>query len=165
MTAISDKYGESTFLYRNKDEQCVLIDWYCPPGASFVRSQMLDIMPYNCSTMGKIFLSEHEDDEIRKFMDKIGFFRSTEYSICEINAFLKEIENVRANGFAFCKGEYALDTGAIGVPILNGASHIQYVISLCFGNAMPEDNYKLIIDDLLLIGKRLSLYLSSAEKG
>lgn len=156
MEFISNKHGEATFLFADKKDRYILIDWYVPKGASYSRSQMGETLPHNCSSVGKVFLSQYDDETIRSIVARDGFFRSTERSICEVEPFLDEIHFVQKNGYAACVGEYMLETGALGVPIYNNSGAIVFAISFCYGSSMTNERLEKVIPDLLAVSKSLS---------
>lgn len=156
MECISSKHHETTLVSFREGDNLIIADYCEPAGASFKRSQLGFTMPLNCTSIGKIYLSQYDDDEIRRIMAKEGFFRSTEKSICDIDGLLEEVHFVRENGYACCVGEYMLDTGAIGVPVFGSTNKLVAGISLSYGAGMTASRLAVIIEDMLATSRILS---------
>lgn len=153
---LANQYGELVTLYINRSDRNSML-YYCePPTATYHHSQMSHSMPRNCTSVGKVFLSQYSDGEIRTIMEKEGFVRNTEKSICEIEPLLEEVHFVQKNGYATCVGEYTLDTGAIGIPVVDDSGEILFALSFSYGASMTQSRLDLAIPGLLEAGKRLT---------
>ena len=157
------KFGEMVSLFINYQNKHFMIYYREPQNASYHRSQMGQTMPRNCTSVGKVFLSQYSDEEIRTIMDKEDFFRSTEKSICDIETLLEDIHLVQKRGYASCMGEYTLDSGALAVPIFNDSGEIIMAVNFSFGREMTDERLKEIIPELLAIGNRLSAKMGHLE--
>lgn len=160
---LAQKFGETVSLFVDQRGKHHMVYHREPPNSSYRRSQMSPIMPRNCTSVGKLFLSQYSDEQIRAIMAKEGFFRSTEKSICNIEALLEDIDKVRKRGYATCEGEYTLDSGAIAIPLYNDAGEIVMSINFSYGRNMTEERLKTIIPELLSVGNRLSSKLGHME--
>ncbi len=77
-----------------------------PPGSS------ITLM---AGALGKIYLSQMQDADVSRIVQKHGLPQFTNASIVDEHEFLKEIAAVRQSGYALDKGEYMSGVNAIAV--------------------------------------------------
>ena len=65
--------------------------------------------------LGKLFLSQMEDTEVRQIIKTHGLPQYTKASVIDEEIFIKEIAGVRQSGYALDKGEYLSGINAIAV--------------------------------------------------
>jgi DNA-binding IclR family transcriptional regulator len=71
----------------------------------------------HATAIGKLFLAERPDAEVRRFLDAVGMPRLTPNTITTAGGFLKELEAVRTQGVAFAREEATPGISSMGVPI------------------------------------------------
>ncbi len=81
-----------------------------PPGSSIVLM---------AGALGKVYLSQMEDGEVRRIVKRHGLPRFTKASIVDEQLFLQEIAGVRQAGYALDQGEYLSGVNAIAVGLGN----------------------------------------------
>lgn len=86
--------------------------------------------PLHSTGIGKLFLSEIADKEIISIFRMEKIKKSTIYTICDEENLLKEIANVRKNGYALDDRESSLEIFCIAVPIRDYTGDIVAGISI-----------------------------------
>ena len=69
--------------------------------------------------LGKVYLSQMDDDEVRRIVKQHGLPQYTKASIVDEHIFMKEIASVRQSGYALDNGEYLSGVNAIAVGLGN----------------------------------------------
>lgn len=82
-----------------------------------VNSRPGDRLPAHASSIGKLFLAERTDADIRRFLETTGMPRLTPNTITIPSAFLREIAQVRTHGFAFAREEATVGVSSMAVPV------------------------------------------------
>jgi IclR family KDG regulon transcriptional repressor len=87
------------------------------PGAFQLADRVGVVRPAHCTALGKVILASLRDDQLNRFLQRVELKPSTEKSITEIPALLREIAEVRRTGVAFDEGEFNLEVRCIAVPV------------------------------------------------
>lgn len=82
-----------------------------------VTSRAGDRHPAHTSAIGKLFLAERSDSEVRSFLEMTGMRRLTPSTITSPGAFLREVAQVRARGIAFSREEIRVGVSSLAVPV------------------------------------------------
>lgn len=82
-----------------------------------VNSRPGERLPAHASAIGKLFLAERADADVRQFLASTGMARLTPHTIASAGAFLEELAAVRANGVAFARQEARLGVSSMAVPV------------------------------------------------
>ncbi|NLJ89436.1 MAG: IclR family transcriptional regulator [Clostridiales bacterium] len=77
--------------------------------------------PLYCSAMGKAVLAIMSDDDINEYLDNIDLRAYTDKTITNKEELLKEIKDIRKNGYAVDNEEYEEDVYCIGVALSLGS--------------------------------------------
>ncbi len=94
-------------------------------------SQVGKNIPMYCSAMGKAILADGSDEELEQYLHENKLLRRTETTITTKSAFLKEIVNIRRQGYAYDNSEYEDDIFCIGTSItLNGENYGAISVSI-----------------------------------
>ncbi len=130
MQALSDQEQEAMNLVVRELDRCYILGQsrtekivdYVPPIGT--------VLPFHASACGKVLLSETEEPLLSELLDRIPFKKMTASTITDRDAFVKELETVRAQGYALDEHE-SLDIGfCIAVPVR--APHGALVAALSF---------------------------------
>lgn len=157
MRELAAKYHEIVMIYGITDWETFIIDFDEPSDATYHRWQITDKLPLNCTTIGKLFLSQYSDRVITQVIKERGFFKITEKSLVNCDDLIKSIHQTRQNGYAVCDGEFTAETGALGIPIYDENRKIVFAMNLCY-SSLSEAKKKNIILDMLKISRSVSYY-------
>lgn len=84
-------------------------------------SQIGKSIPLYCSAMGKSILAEQSDDKVDRYLSENKLIRKTAHTFTTKASFIKELANIKKQGYAFDDGEHEIDVFCIGASlILNG---------------------------------------------
>jgi IclR family transcriptional regulator, KDG regulon repressor len=87
------------------------------PGAFQLTDRVGVVRPAHCTALGKMILASLRPDQLERFLSHADLKPSTEKSITEIPALIREIDDVRRNGIAFDDGEFNLEVRCVAVPV------------------------------------------------
>lgn len=114
-------------------------------------------VPFYCTASGKTFLASLRKQQLEKLIKNISFDRHTSQTITDEAALVREIKQVRKQGYALDNEEFYHDMLAIAVPVTNTAGH--YVGALAIhGPKSRFDQTKALsmLEPLHLAGDDLS---------
>jgi DNA-binding IclR family transcriptional regulator len=79
-----------------------------------------DRVPINAAAGAKAILAYSDHGFVRSLLDdNAGFESLTPYTITDLNTLIRQLRDVRINGFSFDKEEIDIGINAFGVPIFN----------------------------------------------
>lgn len=87
-------------------------------------------LPMHGTASGKCFLAFATYDVQQAMLETIKFTKTTQKTIGDVKRLTKEFAKIRKLGYATEEDEYAADTVAIAVPIIDQGGHIRATLSL-----------------------------------
>jgi DNA-binding IclR family transcriptional regulator len=114
---LSRETGESSHFSVRMGDAVVVIARTGGPGAFQLADRVGVVRPAHCTALGKVILASLRDDQLNRFLQRVELKPSTEKSITDIPALLREIAEVRRTGVAFDEGEFNLEVRCIAVPV------------------------------------------------
>jgi len=75
-------------------------------------------LPAYCTATGKAFLAYLPQEEVREILGS-RLARHTDYTLTDLSALEKDLEETRQRGFAISRQEYERDIHAVAAPILD----------------------------------------------
>ena len=116
-------------------------------------------IPVLAGAVGKVFLSSLTDDKAKKLLSQKEMPGYTPNSIRSKSAYLKELQSVRANGYALDDQEYldGVKAMAVYLGIYRGIPLVLWVVG--FAGAMPDKEMPRIIAHTLDISKKVKALL------
>lgn len=78
----------------------------------------------HCSATGKILLAHLAEDDLERYLKTEEMQKFTDKTICSPGLLKKELEKVRASGFAVCCDEASEGISAIAVPVFNNTGEV-----------------------------------------
>jgi DNA-binding IclR family transcriptional regulator len=123
-----------------------------PPGSSIVLM---------AGALGKVYLSQMDDDEVSRIVKKHGLPRFTNASIVDELTFMQEIAAVRQSGYALDKGEYLSGVNAIAVGLGNhyGLQLALWVVG--FAESLHPEKIDKVKEPLLATAAKLRKTLNT----
>jgi len=117
-----------------------------PPGSSIILM---------AGALGKVYLSQMDDDEIGRIVRKNGLPQFTMASIIDEQIFMKEITGVRQSGYALDKGEYMSGVNAIAVGSGNhyGLQLALWVVG--FAESLHSEKIEKVIEPIMAMAAKL----------
>jgi len=114
---LSRETGESGHFAVRMGDSVVVVARTSGPGAFQLTDRVGVVRPAHCTALGKVILAALRPDQLQRFVERVEVKSSTEKSITEIPALLREIEEVRRSGIAFDDGEFNLEVRCVAVPV------------------------------------------------
>ncbi len=130
LQALTDEVGEQCELGILQQNQIVYVDGGRTAVPASLQFQPGLHAPLHCTSIGKLFLASFSDDALRKLLGSRKLTRFTPETIVEPKLLAREIETVRANGFAMTNEEYVLGVVGCGVPVRGTDKQIVAGLSL-----------------------------------
>ncbi len=114
---LADEVGYTVSLGALVDQEVIIMIAREAGQVLTVNSRPGDRLPPHASAIGKLFLAERSDAEIRRFFDAAGMPRLTPHTISSIGGFMQDIARVRATGIAYARQEALIGVSSMAVPV------------------------------------------------
>lgn len=122
MERLVRQYGETVHLATLQRGRVVYLDKR--EGTHAVRVAVTNVgveLPAHCSGLGKVLLAHAPKHEVELIIQRQGLPRLTDRTITDRETLIKELERVRAVGYAYDLGETIEDLCCVAAPIFNHA--------------------------------------------
>lgn len=146
---LSEKTGETVHLVEREEINGIYID-KVENSANAVRlvSKIGKSIPLYCSGVGKAMLSEMDENTVKKIWEKSRITALTEHTITDYDVFVKELEQIRARGYAIDdeENEIGVRCVAVSLPDPKGGKP-RYALSISApGIRMSNERIKELAD-------------------
>ena len=154
-------FMESAHLAERADNRIIYIDNVTATSQSLViRQHIGKTAPLHCSGIGKLFLSEYDDDALDQFIKEAGIPAYTQYTFATKETLEAELRTIREQGCSYDNEECEIGVRCIAVPIRDYTGKIVAGLSISGPTSRITD--ELIgtnLPALLDIAKRASIEL------
>jgi IclR family transcriptional regulator, KDG regulon repressor len=117
LEGLSYETGESSHFSVWMGDAIVVIARTGGPGAFQLADRVGVVRPAHCTALGKIMLASLNEEQLKRFLERADLKASTEKSITEIPALLREIAEVQRTGVASDEGEFNSEVRCLAVPV------------------------------------------------
>lgn len=139
MQRLHQDLGETVNLSVRHDDEVVYIERTAPGQAMMRVVQLIGARaPLHITAVGKIFLAQDGLASCAAYAERTGLPRYTENTVADSEALLREIEAVRAQGFAFDNEEAEKGVSCIGAGIYNDEGRLVAGLSV----SAPSDRLR-----------------------
>jgi DNA-binding IclR family transcriptional regulator len=114
---LSRETGESSHFAVRMGDAVVVIARTSGPGAFQLTDRVGVVRPAHCTALGKVILASLRPDQLERFLERVELKPSTEKSVTEVPALLREIAEIRRTGIAFDDGEFNIEVRCVAVPV------------------------------------------------
>lgn len=120
MIELSQMYQETVFL-GTFDEQygSTIVDKADSPAKLKITSPIGTRLPMFAGVTGKVFMSLQREPNLKMLLKEKELPRFTENTITDVDAYMKELDQVRRQGYATDFEEYLRGVNAIGIPLVD----------------------------------------------
>jgi DNA-binding IclR family transcriptional regulator len=139
------EYGRTTHLAVLEGDAAVYVDKLESRDLIRMYSRIGMTANLNSSAVGKVLLADLSDRELHRIVDGMDFSRRTDHTIVDPEAYLAEIDTVRAQGWATDKEENEPSINCIGAPVRAAGGRTIAAVSV----SVPD--VVLAYDDLLML--------------
>lgn len=87
-------------------------------------------VPAYCTGLGKLLMAYGEPERIRAHYEQAGFTTFTNTTITDLDTLLRELAQIRQQGYAFDRGEHEPDVRCVAVPIFDARGSVVAAISI-----------------------------------
>ncbi|MCF7941222.1 MAG: IclR family transcriptional regulator [Spirochaetia bacterium] len=163
--SISDTLNESASLSIEQDMNVVYIDTAEGPDHILQTLQRIGkVAPMHSTGAGKILMMNYNEAEINRYIDIRGLPGYTEKTLVTRHSFLKEMEKVRTQGFAYDDEECEIGVKCIAFPVRDFSGKVVASISVSAPiSRMAPPREEEIIEVLKEVTQQASLDLGWAE--
>ena len=164
MEKLANQCRETVHLVQRSGANVIYIDKVIPlitrDTSIQMGSQVGLARPMYCSAVGKSILAGMPVDEVKDIWDNSLIEKKTENTILSLEELLKELEQVRENGYALDNEENEIGVRCIGAGIFNHDGQVKYAFSVSApAYRMPDEKIEEIREYILDVKKELSIKL------
>lgn len=117
-------------------------------------------VPAHCTGVGKILLAGLSDDEVMRVLDARGLPRFTPHTIVDLRELLKELQRVRASGYALDNEEREVGVRCVAGPVRDHEGRVVAAVSISGPSSrITEDRLPQLIAAVLTATSRISTEL------
>jgi len=139
---IMDNYQ---IVYIAQEESDKLVKMFTKTGAT---------APLHCTAAGKIFLAYKPEEVLNSIIDKIELTKYTDNTIVTKEELIKELQEIRRNGYGFDNEERELGVSCIGSPIFDLNNDVIACITISGPTArFTKENKEKWLKDVVEISK------------
>lgn len=127
-----------------------------------------NVAKMHCTGIGKVFLQDMSPEQIDNLISLHGLTRYTNHTITEKEQLMKELETVRANGYAFDNEECEIGARCVALPVRDYTGNIVAGFSVTGPSGRLTDEWIYAQMDILKktseeISARLGYYSSNSR--
>ena len=161
---LSQRTGLYVFLCRYDDGEVYCI-YTRRPDAQRVKYfvHIGQKMPLHCSAASKAILAFQNPKEVEYLLSRQNYQPFTEYTKCKQKDILKELEQVKEAGVAFCRNEMEAGVTTISVPVTFSGEEVMFSISLIGETSDLESREINLLRELLRTGQEASKFMKLAK--
>ncbi|MBB6448639.1 DNA-binding IclR family transcriptional regulator [Geomicrobium halophilum] len=127
---LSKESGHTVHLVIQDGKEGIYIDKVESASATVFYSRIGRRVPLHCSGVGKVLVSFQSDTEIESLLSSYEFVRRTENTITDRGTFMKEIQQIRDQGFAEDKQENEPGIHCVAIPVFDYTEKVIAAISI-----------------------------------
>ena len=86
--------------------------------------------PSYCTGLGKALLAYADQEDVRAYFADKGFARYTDATITSLDELMSELQEIRAQGYSFDRGEHEPDVRCVAVPIFGPRQKLVAALSI-----------------------------------
>jgi DNA-binding IclR family transcriptional regulator len=130
MQALSDEVGEVVGLGALEGDQIILVEIIHTRQLLNINMNIGAIIPPHATSTGKAILAFLPDARVEGILGSQSMTKFTSNTITSIKSFKKELEQVKASGFATAFDENAYGLTTIGAPVKNNDGHVTAALTI-----------------------------------
>jgi IclR family transcriptional regulator, acetate operon repressor len=117
LARLVDELGESANLAMLDGDRVVYVGQVPSRHSMRMFTEVGRRVPAHCTGVGKAMLALEPDEEVRALLARAGMAAHTEHTITTPQGFLRELEQIRRDGYAVDNGEQELGVRCVGVVV------------------------------------------------
>lgn len=156
MEWLRDQVGETVNLSLRDRDEVVYVERVTSSQMMRVEQIVGSRAPLHVTAVGKLFLAEAGDAEVRSYALRTGLPQYTRHSLRDAEALVQAVRRARAAGFAYDDEEAELGVGCIGVLVRDAAGQAVAGLSVSAPRERRRDDWVPLV---LAAGSQLSARL------
>lgn len=157
LTRLCEQYGHTIHLAQYSHGDIVYVDKLEGPGAVRMKSQVGSSVVLHTAAVAKAILAHLDAEDRSILLKRVTFEKFTARTITTPAALTKELETVRARGWAEDNAEYEDFVNCVGVPIFGLANRVVGSVSITALRAlMPIEQLRDLVPALQACGRAIS---------
>lgn len=87
-------------------------------------------LPVHCTSQGKLFLAHMPEAERNALLTRNPLSEYTNHTIATMPQLMKELEKIKADGYAIENGEYKTGLRSVAAPVFDSEGNVRYAIGI-----------------------------------
>ncbi len=113
--------------------------------------------PLYCTALGKVLLSQQPPEEAERIGRSLNYQKMTSKTIMNYDELAREIEQVRANGYAVDRGEHVENSQCLAVPVFDFTRNAVAAMSITRMDLLKTHKIDSVLPKLQEAAEQLSL--------
>lgn len=148
MRALHDKLGQPVSLSVRQGDTIVYIDRaYSERSGMQVVRAIGGRAPLHLTSVGKLFLSQDSDEQLRSYADRTGLKGQTPNSITNLDALKKELKVAQKSHLAYDKEELELGVRCLASAIYNDRGELVAGLSISAPTERLKPEWSVVLED------------------
>jgi DNA-binding IclR family transcriptional regulator len=160
MEDLMEQCQESVFLGVRNGESVTVIDIIESRKDFKISSPIGTTLPLMAGAVGKLFLSQMDSHDLKKYLHANPLVRYTANTIIDSDLYAKELEKVRQSGIATDDEEYLSGVRAVAAPIKKYGAHIPALWVVGFKASMSDNKMPAIIEQTRSAAEKINKKLA-----
>ena len=165
MDYLAEHINESVFLGLKNADKVVIQECVQGPKEMRISARIGNGIPLLAGAIGKIFLSDLNQAQLKQFLKKNRPPKFTDKSICDLDKYRAEVEKARKQGYALDNEEYLPGVRAVAVPIKQNGRITAGLWIVGFSSQLNEKVLDRAREKLLDAGHIISRILEKQSTG
>jgi IclR family acetate operon transcriptional repressor len=156
---LRDECAETVILGKRQGDEVVYLLALDGPSPLRYAAKAGDFRPLHATAMGKVFLAELPEDELRQWLKAHPVKKITQRTLTNPDDLINDLEQGRKRGFFIASGERLVGGAAIAVPLYCHGESLSILI------AGPDDRMTPRYKELSLMVNKVKRTLEAADGG
>ncbi len=148
MERLMEKVGETVFLGVLNGDHVTILDVVESRNEMKITSPPGTRLPLLTGATGRVLLSQMERERAREILQKRGLARYTSKTVTDAGQFLREIDQVKEQGYAVDDEEYIPGVRAVAAPLLHASSPPAALWVVGFTSTLDDQKIKTVIREI-----------------
>ncbi len=162
---IVEKHRETAHLVVPDGPEVIYIDKVECTQSMRICSNIGKRLPFHCTGVGKVILAHMPEDDVKEIIKKRGLVSFTNKTITDYEKLLKELEKIRAQGYAIDNEEIEIGLKCVAAPIRDINGKVIAATSVAGPTMrMTEEKINQIVRDIKTMNERISAELGYCKE-
>jgi DNA-binding IclR family transcriptional regulator len=160
LARLAESVQESAVLGVREEDVVRVVDMIESNKSLKISSAVGTTFDITAGIVGKAFLAYMDRKEAIGLLTKKGLKKRTEYSITDMDEYLRDLDKTRAQGYAVDSEEYLKGVRAIGALVYSGGHAVAVIWIVGFTASMTDEKIPKMVTSLKNAAEQVSMALS-----